>query len=154
MEMDQEFLELHDLDWFASSLDGTVLHFATGGRGFVPDFVRQSISAYEEVYDYILTMSAGCGVEIVEKNLPGFNSDIERQRYLKSFSEMAGRGVFSYDVFDDGGYRLIAKPAVPLKLSDLPGQVRHCVFQSSMHALSMVLPLDIERKREKREDSH
>lgn len=152
MEMDQEFLELHDLDWFASSLDGTVLHFATGGRGFVPDFVRQSISAYEEIYDYIFSISAGCGVEIVEKNLPGFNSDIERQRYLKSFSEMAGRGVFSYDVFNDGGYMLIAKPVVPLKLSDLPGQVRHCVFQSAMQALSMVLPLDIERKQEKQED--
>ncbi|WP_236195227.1 hypothetical protein [Pseudomonas glycinae] len=152
MEMDQEFLELHDLDWFASCLDGAVLHFATGGRGFVPDFVRQSISAYEEIYDYIFSISAGCGVEIVEKNLPGFNSDIERQRYLKSFSEMAGRGVFSYDVFNDGGYKMIAKPVVPLKLSDLPDQVRHCIFQSSMQALSMVLPLDIELKREKQED--
>jgi hypothetical protein len=144
MEMDQEFLELHDLDWFTSCLDGTVLHFATGGCGFVPDFVRQSVSVYEEIYDYILSRSAGCGVEVVEENLPGFDSDIQRQRYLKSFSEMAGRGVFSYDVSNDGGYKLIAKPIVPLQLSDLPGQVKHCIFQSSMQALSIVSPLDIE----------
>ncbi|WP_178083430.1 hypothetical protein [Pseudomonas sp. 91RF] len=148
MEMDQDFLELHDLDWFASCLDGTIMHFATGGRGFVPDFVRQSISAYEEIYDYIFSRSAGCGVEFVEKNLPGFNGDIQRKNYLKSFFEMAGRGIFSYDVSNDRRYKLIAKPFIPLQFSDLPSQVRYCIFQSSMNALNTILPLDIERERE------
>lgn len=55
-----------------------------------------------------------------------------------------GRGVFSYDVCNDGGYKLVAKPVVPLQLSDLPSQVKHCIFQSSMQALSIVSPLDIE----------
>ena len=141
MEMDQKFLELHDLDWFASCLDGAILHFATGGRGFVPDFVRRSISAYEEIYDYILSRPAGCGVEFFERNLPGFSGDIQRKSYLKFFSEMASRGVFSYDFCSDRGYKLIAKPVVPLQFSDLPNQVKHCIFQSSMKTVSIVLPL-------------
>lgn len=144
MEMDHEFLELHDLDWFASSLDGTVMHFATGGSGFVPDFVRQSISNHEEAFDYVLSRSVGC-VEIVESNLPDFNSDIQRQRYLESFSEMAGRGAFSYDASNDREYKLIAKPVVPLRLSDLPKHVKHCVFQSSMQPLGIVRPENAKR---------
>ncbi len=33
MEMDDEFLEVNDLDWFASYKDGFLAHFATGGKG-------------------------------------------------------------------------------------------------------------------------
>lgn len=52
MEMDEGFLEINDLDWFASCQDGLLAHFATGGRGFVPLEVRESISVYENTYDY------------------------------------------------------------------------------------------------------
>ncbi|WP_256573813.1 hypothetical protein [Pseudomonas sp. NFACC04-2] len=52
MEMDDEFLEVNDLDWFASFEDGTLAHFATGGRSFVPQAVRNSIADYEVVYDF------------------------------------------------------------------------------------------------------
>lgn len=110
MEMDEEFLEVNDLDWFASCQSGLLAHFATGGRGFVPVAVRKSISVYEEVYDYFQFIEASTDVEVVEGNLPEFSSEVQRERYLRSFVEMAKRGLFSYDSSGDGGYKLIVKP--------------------------------------------
>lgn len=132
MEMDEEFLEVNDLDWFASYRGGLLAHFATGGRGFVPDVVRKSISEYEEVYDYFHSITGGVEVEVVEGNLPVFNDSVQRERYLRSFVDMAGRGLFSHDVNDDGGYKLIAKPKKCREYCDLPVEV-----QRILHVLSV-----------------
>ncbi|MBC3205755.1 hypothetical protein HU755_03085 [Pseudomonas sp. SWRI111] len=47
--MDEEFLELNDLDWFTSCRGDVVLHFATAGKGFVPEAIRRSIEDYEVI---------------------------------------------------------------------------------------------------------
>ncbi|MCO8314384.1 hypothetical protein [Pseudomonas mandelii] len=132
MEKDEEFLEVNDLDWFASYRGGLLAHFATGGRGFVPDVVRKSISEYEEVYDYFHSITGGVEVEVVEGNLPVFNDSVQRERYLRSFVDMAGRGLFSHDVNDDSGYKLIAKPKKCREYCDLPVEV-----QRILHVLSV-----------------
>lgn len=128
MEMDEEFLEINDLDWFAAVQDGLLGHFATGGQGFVPDAIKKSISQYEEIYGYFHSEIGEMRIEIVESNLPEFDSDVHRARYLQSFIEMARKGLFSFDVSEKGGYKLIARPEQGKKYDDLPEGVRNIIL--------------------------
>lgn len=138
MEMDEGFLEVNDLDWFASYQGGLLAHFSTGGRGFVPDVVRKSISEYERIYDYFYFITDGVEVEVVESNLSVFNSIVQRERYLRSFVDMARRGLFSHDVNDDGGYRLIAKPKKCREYCDLPVEVKKIIHVLSVNESAIV----------------
>lgn len=126
MQMDDEFLEVNDLDWFASYPDGTLAHFATAGHGFVPDSVRISISDYELLFDYFCSLAEISDCEIEEGNLKVFDSPAKRERFLQSFISMAKKGLYSYDA-DNGSYKLIAKPSVALKVVDLPKEI-HAVL--------------------------
>jgi len=127
MEKDEEFLEVNDLDWFASYQNGLLAHFATGGRGVVPVTVRRSISEYEVIYDFFHSIIDDSDVEIIEGNLPAFNGFAQREQYLNSFVEMAKKGLFSHDV-SGGGYKLIAKPKICRRCCDLPVQIKSILF--------------------------
>ncbi|WP_262811063.1 hypothetical protein [Enterobacter quasiroggenkampii] len=129
MYMDDDFLE-NDLDWFLSGQDGFLAHFATGGKGPVPEEIRESIDNYELIYDYFYSLEPLTDVEVVEYNLPYFPDEEQRSRYLKSFTEMSRKGLFSYD-FRDGEYKLISKPLYPLKFSMLPGDIKSIFYISS-----------------------
>ncbi|WP_155761184.1 hypothetical protein [Stenotrophomonas maltophilia] len=98
MEMDEEFLEVDDIDWFAVGADGYVCHFATGGRGIVPRQVASSIESWQLACDYIYSLPVCSGVIVVEESLPDFSGLAQREAYLGSFLEMASRGIFSHDV--------------------------------------------------------
>jgi hypothetical protein len=126
MEMDEEFLETNDLDWFASCSNGALAHFATGGRGFVPEPIKKSISEYEMAFDYFSSLPEDFGFEVVEKNLPVFKNFALRDHYLKSFVEMAKKGLFSYDV-SEVGYKLIARPVSGVRYAGLPSEIRRVV---------------------------
>lgn len=133
MDMDDEFLEINDLDWFASCHKGFVAHFATGGRGFVPFSIRTSISTYELLYDYFYSLAESFEFVVIEKNLPEFSSQVQRERYLTSFSSMARRGLFSYDVNDEGnGYKLIAMPLNGKGTLEIPLEIRASIVMLSI----------------------
>ncbi|SEK76447.1 hypothetical protein SAMN03159362_2273 [Pseudomonas sp. NFIX51] len=136
--MDEEFLEVNDLDWFASYQNGLLAHFATGGRGVVPAMVRKSISEYEVNYDFFHSIIGDSGVEIIEGNLPVFNSLAQREQYLSSFVEMAKKGIFSHDVSGDGGYKLIARPKVCRRYCDLPVQIKSLLFVLSVNPSEII----------------
>ncbi|MCG8296572.1 hypothetical protein [Pseudomonas entomophila] len=138
MEMDEEFLEVNDLDWFASSQDGVLAHFATEGRGYIPVQIRKSIAAYEKNLDYFSALEGGVEGLVVEENLPKFNSALQRERYLISFICMARRGLYSYDVNQWGGYSLIARPQVGLRMCDLPEDIRSVVHVLSLSFYSRI----------------
>ncbi|UZE18831.1 hypothetical protein LOY70_04340 [Pseudomonas sp. B21-054] len=123
MEMDDEFLEVNDLDWFASFEGGHLAHFATGGRGFVPQAVRSSIADYEAIYDFFSSLDEKFDFEVIEENLPLFNNDAQRNRYLQSFIHMAKKGLYSYDA-GDGFYRLVVRPKEARSCSELPPIIR------------------------------
>ncbi|MBI6695851.1 hypothetical protein YA0788_27530 [Pseudomonas corrugata] len=80
MEMDDEFLEVNDLDWFASYKDGFLAHFATGGKGGVPQSIKESLSKYELIYEYFDSLKECFEIEVVEENLPVFSSEAQRNR--------------------------------------------------------------------------
>ncbi|CAH0324210.1 hypothetical protein [Pseudomonas brassicacearum] len=126
MEMDDEFLEVNDLDWFASCKDGFLAHFATGGKGGVPQSIRESLSEYELIYEYFYSLEECFEVEVVEENLPIFSSEVQLSRYLQSFVSMAKKGLFSHD-FDGEGYKLVAKPKSGKKRSELPAEILNVI---------------------------
>ena len=132
MNMDEEFLELNDLDWFTSCQEGGVLHFATAGKGFIPQVIRASIENYEEIYDYFFSRVANSDVEVIENNLPVFISQLERDRYLQCFCDMARKGVYSYDFSQGEKYKLIARPVTPLAFSKLPERVRRIISKAPL----------------------
>ncbi len=72
--MDDDFLE-NDLDWFLSCQGGFLAHFATGGKGPVPEKVRESIDNYELIYDYFYSLEPLSDVEVIECNLPDFSDE-------------------------------------------------------------------------------
>ncbi|WP_178115373.1 MULTISPECIES: hypothetical protein [unclassified Pseudomonas] len=126
--MNDDFLELNDLDWFAVFNDGLLAHFATGGRGVVPEMIRESISNYEMAYDYFYSLSDSCEYEVVEENVPVFNTEAQRDRYVQSFAIMARKGLFSYDICDFG-YKLIALPKKGRKSSELPLGIKEVLYR-------------------------
>ncbi len=129
MYMDDDFLE-NDLDWFLSSQDGFLAHFATGGKGSVPEKIRESIDNYELIYDYFYSLEPLSDVEVIEYNLPDFSDEERRSRYLKLFIEMSRKGLFSYDYRNDK-YKLISKPISPLRYSVLPDDIKGIIYISS-----------------------
>lgn len=129
MYMDDDFLE-NDLDWFLSSQDGFLAHFATGGKGPVPDKIRESIDNYELIYDYFYSLEPLSDVEVIKCNLPDFSDEKQRSCYLKSFIEMSRKGLFSYD-YRNGEYKLISKPQCPLRYSVLPDDIKGIIYISS-----------------------
>ena len=55
-EMDDGFLE-NDLDWFLSSPDGYLAHFATAGQGPVPERIKASVEDYNFIFDYVYSLA-------------------------------------------------------------------------------------------------
>jgi hypothetical protein len=137
MGMDYEFLEVNDLDWFASYKDGFLAHFATGGKGEVPLSIRESLSKYELIYEYFYSLKECFEVEVVEENLPVFSSEVQRNRYLQSFVSMAKKGLFSHD-FSGGGYKLVAKPKSGKKRSELPVEILNVICVLSVDSSESV----------------
>ncbi|MBC3411621.1 hypothetical protein HU720_09935 [Pseudomonas sp. SWRI51] len=138
MEMDEDFLEAHDLDFFAYFEDGLLGHFATAGQGFVPELVKSSIENYERVYDYVDSLGENFGFKVIDRNVPEFNATAQRDRYLKSFSIMAKKGFFSYDYRGDR-YQLIVAPQIGRRISEVPSDIG-----SALAALSLSTSENIE----------
>lgn len=107
-KMDDDFLQ-YDLDWFLSSQEGYLAHFATAGQGPIPERIKSSVEDYNFIFDYIYSLEPLSEVYVIEGNLPAFSNDNQRSCYLRSFVEMSSKGLFSYD-YEQGGYKLISKP--------------------------------------------
>ncbi|HFV9222057.1 hypothetical protein [Enterobacter roggenkampii] len=125
-EMDDDFLE-YDLDWFLSSQEGYLAHFATAGQGPIPERIKSSVEDYNFIFDYIYSLEPLSEVYVIEGNLPAFSNDNQRSCYLRSFVEMSSKGLFSYD-YEQGGYKLISKPKTPLKYEKLPNEVKGVIY--------------------------
>ncbi|MEP9016553.1 hypothetical protein ABKU81_16830 [Enterobacter roggenkampii] len=125
-KMDDDFLQ-YDLDWFLSSQEGYLAHFATAGQGPIPERIKSSVEDYDFIFDYIYSLEPLSEVYVIEGNLPAFSNDNQRSSYLRSFVEMSSKGLFSYD-YEQGGYKLISKPKTPLKYEKLPNEVKGVIY--------------------------
>ncbi|WP_375752348.1 hypothetical protein [Enterobacter roggenkampii] len=125
-EMDDDFLE-YDLDWFLSSQEGYLAHFATAGQGPIPVRIKSSVEDFNFILDYIYSLEPLSEVYVIEGNLPAFSNENQRSCYLRSFVEMSSKGFFSYD-YGQHGYKLISKPKTPLKYEKLPNEVKGVIY--------------------------
>lgn len=110
MEMDELFLDVTDIDWFAVDQNGVLCHFATAGRGHVPREVARSMENWEAANECVDALPSIFDVLVVEAGLPAFKSEKQRQGFIAMHVEMARKGLHSHDACDDG-YVLVARPA-------------------------------------------
>ena len=127
----QEFAR--DWDWYAVDPDGNIGHFTTAGLRPLPKSVKQDLEAAEALDEHFQERAVPVGGslirEAVEADAGGWKNSTARERYLKSFDEMAQKGLFSYNTqlvhSTDAKYYLVARPEKPLRAADLPGEVRN-----------------------------
>ena len=110
-EMDDGFLEVNDLDWFAFDLEGRLHHFATGGTGTVPKATTASISRWEKTGSIVDELPNRFEV-VVFDDRSSYESEADYQYAIRTFVAMARKGLYSHDVTPHG-YRLIARPVEP-----------------------------------------
>jgi hypothetical protein len=109
-----------DIDYFATDAAGHILHVASGG-GVLPESVAADEAALLALHQYFLTLPE-TGAALLAPGLPaGLNYD--------SFRRYARRGLFSFEKVHlheplDTQYRLVARPARPLMVAELPESIR------------------------------
>lgn len=124
IKIDNAFLEDYDLDWFSIYEDGCLAHFTSAGFGVVPDSLINHLEHYETIYDYFFSLEEKYQVEIIEDNLPRFSNVSQKNKCMKSFCEMAARGIFSYDFNRSSeSYVLMARPLICKTVDDIPKEI-------------------------------
>jgi len=121
MRIDEIDQEDADIDWFATDSDGHILHVASGG-GILPESVAASEEELLELHQYFLTRpETGSAVTVAVEEAADEGS-------YQGFARYARRGLFSFAKTRlheraDTQYYVVARPARPLTLSDLPEQL-------------------------------
>ncbi len=139
--MTEHNLQEIDLDWFWMLPSKQVLHFASGGNGFIPDHVASNLSTQDAIFEFVYGLDFQCSFITVDENLPVGFSLPQRQRYLESFSDFSKRGVFSFDVEDEprfgASYRLVTMPSVSMEIRSIPAEVASYFDQCTKLSLSI-----------------
>lgn len=116
-------LQCTDVIWFGVDCANNILVFTSAGCGCVPEYVCRSKEETEILEDYFsdLPQSKAAQVEA------GINEDVKCEAI-----SWAQRGIYYYDVaFDDGyadTYVKASHPEVPIKLHDLPNNIKGILF--------------------------
>jgi hypothetical protein len=123
--------ETIDLDWFSIDNNGEIGHFASGGQGFLPPSVKSSKSNLTRLAEFFRHSLSTNGAAIESQALLShvqFNSRAQQARYLEDYSRMASKGLYSFNCIMDfnrpTSYFLVVKPSCPLKVDDLPDEIR------------------------------
>ncbi|MFD2786549.1 hypothetical protein [Hymenobacter rubripertinctus] len=120
--------EISDIDWFAADKDGRILHLASAG-GVLPESVAASQQNLLLLHQYFLELpEAGTAIMAIEPK-SGIRYD--------SFLRYARRGLYSFDKVDlhnrlDSRYQLVARPAVPLLLTELPPELAQLLHRTQL----------------------
>jgi hypothetical protein len=126
---DEEFTR--DWDWFAVDPLGQIGHFTTAGFRRLPTAVKDDFEGAEACIRYFegeaQTRSGYFVREDLERLVGSFDGPDQRERYLRSFVNMAQKGLFSFDTKpltnELGQYLLVARPKIPLNFDELPAQI-------------------------------
>lgn len=117
-----------DFGWVACDETGYVGVFFTGGEGPVPDASFLEGAMHETLFDELASLPRTTASELLVR-FP------RPEDYVAS----AERGLFAFDWSDAhrtgnalNGYEMIARPAMPLTLSQLPQSLRAIVASSKL----------------------
>jgi hypothetical protein len=117
--------------------DGQVGHFTSAGMRTLPKSVKKDRDATELIAKYFFEQapvtgkwSPGAGVE---KDCGGWEKQ-GLERYVRDFALMATKGLFSFDaeLRGEGRYYLVAIPAHPLRVDDLPGNIKEILSRTTV----------------------
>jgi len=119
-----------DWDWFAVDAAGNIGHFTTAGLRALPESVRSDREGAELLLSYFEATESKTGFSVrpeAKTDSGGWGLG-GQERYLKSFAEMSGKGLFSYDTQmlhgPEAQYYLVTRPDRPLVMTDLPEEIR------------------------------
>ncbi|UOQ72115.1 hypothetical protein [Hymenobacter cellulosilyticus] len=141
-ELDQEDA---DIDWFAVDSQGHVLHVASGG-GILPESVAASQEVLLELHQYFLTLPDTTAAEAA-----AVEDGAEQAGGYQSFARYARRGLFSFEKTRlheraDTRYHLVARPVVPLLVSQLPKPLAQLLSRTQLpEAVVGFRQLDVTR---------
>lgn len=101
-----------EFDWLASDADGHVALFSTAGGGWAPKEFLDDTDAHDRAIDAITRMAPRTQVRFAPQLPDGL---------VNTWQQVAERGLFAFDSDPNGGpYRLVAAPAVPISVAELP----------------------------------
>lgn len=130
-------LETEDIDWFAIDLQGHIAHFASGGFGFVPPSIADHGEDINLVMSYFRDSASSQSSVAISSHLSdyiGLNSHADRLNYLRSFTQMAEKGVYSFDCImasiKPADYFLVVAPDLPLLADSLPDNIKHIISRT------------------------
>jgi hypothetical protein len=114
-----------DFDWFCVDRDGSIGHFASAGFKSIPPSVSESAEDLQFLIDFFAQLNARSEGHTVDALLP---AEKRKERFLRSFTSMANRGLYSFDVESylkpDSCYYRVAIPNAPIRFHELPEAVR------------------------------
>jgi hypothetical protein len=112
-------LEGLEHDWLAVDTVGHVGFFSSAGSGVAPRAYLDNMEAFE------------CGIEALQSMPKTTTATCNRELppgHVDTWRVMGERGVFAFDSTPLGGpYRIIAIPRVPVRLTELPADLRRLV---------------------------
>jgi hypothetical protein len=129
-----------DWDWYACDDGGNVGHFTSAGLRLLPHSAKLDRELTERLTRYFFHEAKDCsGYSVrtgVEADAGGWKKPGSRDRYLHDFAAMARQGLFSYNTEmrhgRDARYFLVTIPERPLRVTDLPPDIRQGVCR--LHA--------------------
>jgi len=135
--------QMTDYDWFGVDESGCLGHFTTAGFKLLPKSVSASREDLKRVTDYFRQTEPTKERHVVttdlEKYVGAFESGDKRKQYLSGFTEMADRGLYSFDIdtYERPGlaYFCVAIPLQPLKLDSLPRDIQSIVGRTVLKGI-------------------
>ena len=114
MKLSQQYINSHDIDWFAT-LDGRNIHVASAGAQ-IPNIVNNR-KELRRIQESVRNLQEQYAIEINEAAIRQLYDFTQEQMtdYVSSFASMAHKGFYSYDKVDinnlsDDRYYLVAYP--------------------------------------------
>jgi hypothetical protein len=150
MEISSIDQEVTDFDWYAVDLNGYLVQFSSGG-GILPGSVAASSEAVAQLTHYFLILSTENTSAHLNPDLsvlvPHARNENATALYAYRSVNYAKSGLFAFDKTDlthqDNRYHLVASPAKPLTLAELPPAISALVSRTRLPwAISGIATLD------------
>ncbi|MBN9161812.1 MAG: hypothetical protein BGO98_46775 [Myxococcales bacterium 68-20] len=108
-----------EFDWLGSDEVGCVALFSTAGAGCAPAEFLRDTSAHDAAIEAVLALPASTTARFAPELAPGLPN---------TWRVVAERGLYAFDCAPTGApYRIVAAPAVPIRLGALPASVADVV---------------------------
>jgi hypothetical protein len=139
MEISDIDQDITDFDWYAVDPNGYLVQFSSGG-GTLPSSVASSSEALAQLHHYFLTLSTETTTAHFNPNLPLIVPSLSNSHaynlYIQTYATSAKSGLFVFDKTDlahyDNCYHLVAYPAKPLLLTELPPAIRALISRTRL----------------------